>query len=234
MEAYNFLFYFEFQSAFMNDQNHHLDTLQDIKQMMERSSRFISLSGLSGIAAGICALVGAWFAKDIIDENRLSYTNLKHIGRSDDGSMSLAEWMGNQLFQIAVITFIAAFVLAFVFTYTRSRKTNTPIWGSMAKRVMVNVAIPMIVGGIYLFKLMENEAYGYIAPGCLIFYGLAVLNASKYTLIETRYLAYGLLLLGIINLWYIGYGIYFWALGFGVLHIIYGAFMWWKYERKNE
>jgi phosphatidylglycerophosphatase A len=165
LEPYNFLYYFGFQSAFMNDQNHHLDTLQDIKQMMERSSRFISLSGLSGIAAGICALTGAWFAKDIIDENRYSYTNLKNTGRSDDGSMSLGEWMGNQLFQIAVITFIAAFVLAFIFTYTRSKKTNTPIWGSMAKRVLINVAIPMMVGGIYLFKLMENEAYGYIAPG---------------------------------------------------------------------
>lgn len=217
----------------MNDQNHHLDTLQDIKQMMERSSRFISLSGLSGIAAGICALVGAWFAKGIFDTNRYSDTNLKHIGRVGNVNMSLGDWMGNQLFQIAVITFIAAFVLAFIFTYLNSKKTNTPIWGTTARRVLINVAVPMIVGGVYLLKLMENEAYGYIAPGCLIFYGLAVLNASKYTLNEVRYLAYGLLLLGIINLWCIGYGIYFWALGFGVLHIIYGALMWWKYERKS-
>lgn len=216
----------------MSDQNHHLDTLQDIKQMMERSSRFISLSGLSGIAAGICALAGAWFAKGIIDANRYSETTIKHIGSDGDGNMSLSDWMGNQLFQVAVATFIASFILAFIFTYTRSKKTNTPIWGAMAKRVMINVAIPMIVGGIYLLKLMENDAYGYIAPGCLIFYGLAVLNVSKYTLHEVRYLSYGLLLLGIINLWCIGYGIYFWALGFGVLHIVYGVLMWWKYERK--
>lgn len=218
----------------MTDQNHHLDTLKDIKQMMERSSRFISLSGLSGIAAGICALTGAWFAHDIIDNNKDAVTNLRAMPNGIDRSISIGDWMGNQLFQIAVFTFIAAFILAFIFTYIRSKKTNTPIWGAMAKRVMINVALPMIVGGIYLLKLMENEAYGYIAPGCLIFYGFGVLNASKYTLNEVRYLSYGLLLLGIINLWYIGYGIYFWALGFGVLHIIYGILMWWKYERDSE
>ncbi|QEC67631.1 hypothetical protein FRZ67_10135 [Panacibacter ginsenosidivorans] len=218
----------------MTDQNPHLDTLKDIKQMMERSSRFISLSGLSGIAAGICALIGAWFANGIIDNNKYAVTNLRSMPEDSNNSISIGDWMGNQLFQIAVFTFIAAFILAFIFTYIRSKKTNTPIWGAMAKRVLINVAIPMIVGGIYLLKLMENEAYGYIAPGCLIFYGLAVLNASKYTLDEVRYLSYGLLLLGIINLWYIGYGIYFWALGFGALHIIYGILMWWKYERTSE
>lgn len=218
----------------MTDQDHHLDTLKDIKQMMERSSRFISLSGLSGIAAGVCALVGGWFAHNEISayilENNVSYSSDRGKYIFSDGYLSLR----NGLIEIAVITFIAAFVLAFIFTYIRSKKTNIPIWGATARRVLINVAIPMIAGGIYLLKLIDAEAYGYIAPGCLIFYGLAVLNASKYTLKEVRYLAYGLLLLGIISLWFIGYGLYFWALGFGVLHIVYGALMWWKYERSDN
>ena len=222
MARYILIIYFEFQSAFMNDQTHHLDTLQDIKQMMERSSRFISLSGLSGIAAGICALVGAWLARGMIMEYTIS---------SGAPSQDLSS-LRSDLVRVAIITFIAAFILAFIFTYLRSKKTNTPVWGTMARRVMINVAIPMIAGGLYLMALINEGVYGYIAPGCLIFYGLAILNASKYTLTEVRYLAYGLLLLGIINLSFIGYGIYFWALGFGVLHIIYGSIMWWKYERK--
>ncbi|MEP7319516.1 MAG: hypothetical protein ABI921_12270 [Panacibacter sp.] len=217
----------------MNDQNHHLDTLQDIKQMMERSSRFISLSGISGIAAGSCALVGAWFAYGIIESDKTPVTKLRHITRDDTIDISISDWMGNQLVQIAAITFIAAFILAFIFTYLRSKKTNTPIWGITARRLMLNVTIPMAAGGIYLLKLMENQAYGLIAPGSLIFYGLAVLNASKYTLHETKYLGYSEILLGIISLWFIGYGIYFWALGFGLLHIVYGTVMWWKYERNN-
>lgn len=217
----------------MNDQNYHLDTLQDIKQMMERSSRFISLSGLSGIAAGSCALIGAWFAYGVIEKSSSAANNLRTITRSDSTPISIDDWMGNCLVQIAAITFTAAFILSFIFTYLRSKKTNTPIWGATARRLMLNVMIPMAAGGIYLLKLMENQAYGLIAPGCLIFYGLALLNASKYTLPETKYLGYSEILLGIVSLWFIGYGIYFWAMGFGVLHIIYGTVMWWRYER-NE
>ncbi|HEY6977093.1 MAG TPA: hypothetical protein VH396_12445 [Chitinophagaceae bacterium] len=217
----------------MNDQNHHLDTLRDIKQMMERSSRFISLSGLSGIAAGACALAGAWFANKIIEENGYSAANIRTMTPGGNEKIGINDWMGNQLVQIAALTFITAFVLAFVFTYLRSKKTNIPIWGSTARRLMINVMIPMIAGGIYLIKVIENQAYGLIAPGCLIFYGLALLNAGKYTLPEIKYLGYGQMLLGIVNLCFIDSGIYFWALGFGLLHIIYGIVMWWKYERSQ-
>jgi len=213
----------------MNDQNHPLNTLQDIKKMMERSSRFISLSGLSGIAAGVCALAGAWFANNVIKDEY----HADDIATMTNGneSLSLNDWLNNELVRIAATTFIAAFVLSFIFTFWRSKRTNTPVWGAQARRLMINVAIPMVVGGIFLFALMQNKIYGFIAPGCLIFYGLALLNASKYTLYEIRYLSMSEILLGIINLWFISYGIYFWALGFGVLHIIYGTVMWWKYER---
>ena len=216
----------------MNDQNHPLNTLQDIKKMMERSSRFISLSGLSGIAAGVCALAGAWFANNVIKDEY----HADDIATMTNGneSLSLNDWLNNELVRIAATTFIAAFVLSFIFTFWRSKRTNTPVWGAQARRLMINVAIPMVVGGIFLFALMQNKIYGFIAPGCLIFYGLALLNASKYTLYEIRYLSMSEILLGIINLWFIGYGIYFWALGFGVLHIIYGTVMWWKYERSTD
>jgi hypothetical protein len=222
----------------MPNQPQPLETLQDIKQMMERSSRFISLSGLSGVAAGCCALVGAWMAYDVVTRSPYAYS----IGRSRNSAglnpdtsgnnvTSMSEFMGNKLFLIAVFTFIAAFALAFMFTYLRSRKKNIPIWGHTSKRLMLNVSLPMIVGGIYLWKMIQAGVFGLIAPGCLIFYGLSLVNASKYTLKEIRYLGIGQVLLGVINLWYIGYGIYFWAAGFGVLHIIYGTVMWWRYEK---
>jgi hypothetical protein len=140
--------------------------------------------------------------------------------------------MGNQLFQIALYTFIAAIVLATIFTVLRSHKTNTPIWGNASKRLLFNMAVPMAAGGIYLLKLIEHGSFGLIAPGCLIFYGLALVNASKYTLGEVKFLGYCQIILGIINLFYLGFGIYFWAVGFGILHIVYGTIMWLKYERK--
>lgn len=217
----------------ISNQEHQQD-LQHIKQMMERSSRFISLSGLSGIAAGLCALVGAYFANNVINR---SYNNTLRKLDSDlydvatQGKLSVREFMGNSLFQIAIVTFIAAFAFSFLFTYLRSKKTNTKLWGTTSKRLFINVMIPLVAGGIYILKLIEAGTFGLIAPGCLIFYGLALVNASKFTLGEVRYLGYLQIVLGIINLWFIGYGIYFWAIGFGILHIIYGVFMWNKYER---
>ncbi len=217
----------------ISNQEHHQD-LQHIKQMMERSSRFISLSGLSGITAGTCALVGAYFARNIIissKDTELIDLNDKFYDTSSYGKISIVDFMGNKLFHIAIITFVAAFCLSFIFTYLRSKKTNTQLWGTTSRRLAFNVMIPMVVGGIYLFKLIQNGEYGVIAPGCLIFYGLSLINAAKYTLGEVKYLGYLQLILGVINLWFIGYGLYFWAIGFGVLHIIYGIFMWNKYER---
>lgn len=217
----------------MDNQQQSLEDLQHIKKMMERSSRFISLSGLSGIAAGVCALVGAWFANQVITSNGGPSGYRALVGRSFRAE-SLQEFMGHRLFQIAALTFVAALFLAFLFTYLRSKKDKIPMWGATAQRLTFNVAIPMVVGGIYLYKQMQFGNYGLIAPGCLIFYGLALVNASKYTLSEVRYLGYGQLVLGIVNCWFVGYGLYFWALGFGVLHIVYGTVMWVRYEKNNR
>lgn len=218
----------------MNSNNAHLDTLKDIKEMMERSSRFISLSGFSGIAAGLSALVGAWFAYTTIQEQtnagisiRSAYTVL------EPETIDITTILSSKLVIIAITTFVVAFISSFFFTYLRSKKTNTPIWGKTAQRLLVNVMIPMLVGGLFILKLIEFGNYGLIAPACLIFYGLALVNASKFTLVEIRFLGYAQLVLGIINLWFIGKGLYFWAIGFGILHIIYGILMWNKYERNN-
>jgi hypothetical protein len=211
-----------------------LDTLHDIKKMMEKSSRFISLSGWSGVAAGSCALVGAWFAYQVIHESNSSDLSRTNDAYGRNAGISMTDVIGNRLFTIAILTFVAALVLAFLFTYIRSKKNNISLWGNTSRRLLINVSIPMAVGGIYLLKLIESGAYGLIAPGCLIFYGLALVNGSKYTLGEIRYLGYGQIILGIINCFAIGYGLYFWAIGFGVLHIIYGIIMWNKYERNMQ
>lgn len=218
---------------FMNEQQQSLQDIQQIKQMMERSSRFISLSGLSGVAAGVCALVGAWFANGVIESSGGPANYRAVISRTFE-TETVVDFMNHSLFQIAVATFFAALLSAFIFTYLRSKKNNIPMWGYSSKRLLINVAVPMIAGGIYIIREMQLGAYGLIAPGCLIFYGLALVNASKYTLSEIRYLGYCQVLLGIINCWFLGKGIYFWAVGFGILHIVYGIVMWYRYEKNND
>jgi len=204
-----------------------LQTLQDIRRMMERSSRFISLSGWSGICAGVCALAGA-----IVAYLRISQYNVRSTPEYGDIAESVVSMrLLSDLIWIATIVFIAAFSSAFLFTYQRSKKNNTPIWDPVSRRLIWNTAIPMAVGAVCILRLLQVGMFELVAPMSLIFYGLALLNGSKYTLGEIRYLAFGQLILGVINLWLTHYSLLFWALGFGVLHIIYGALMWWKYER---
>lgn len=212
----------------MTQQQQSLETLQDIRNIMERSSRFISLSGLSGVSAGICALIGAWFAKDYMTV----YSNFSSNTNSYEG-VSTNSSVNDNLFYIAAATFTAALISAWFFTWIKSKKDGTPIWGKSAIRMIVNVSIPLIVGAVFLYRMIDFGAFGLVAPGSLIFYGLALVNASKYTLDDVRYLGYLQLVLGIISLWFVGYGLYFWAFGFGILHILYGISMWWKYDREK-
>jgi hypothetical protein len=210
----------------MQEKNVHLDTLQDIKHMMERSSRFISLSGLSGIGAGICALGGASFTLRMISSEKDRGMDYRHLAFETGSDIQRG------LLLIGAFTFAAALLVAFTFTYMRSVKTGNSIWSTTSRRLLWNTLIPLAVGGIVTIRFIQWGYGGLVAPTCLLFYGLALINGSKYTVSEIRWLGFSQLILGIINLWMIGYGLLLWAFGFGVLHIIYGAMMWWKYEKK--
>jgi len=211
--------------------NQPLETLQDIKRMMERSSRFISLSGWSGVSAGICALAGAWMAHHTIEKYRTGAAD----GYTDKSGSHFSFWhtdaMVSELIMIAGVVFLSAFVTAFLFTWLRSKKAGIEIWGTTAKRLMWNTVLPMAVGGLVILRMLDLGYYLLVAPCCLVFYGLALVNASKFTLGEIKYAGYAIIILGLLNVWMLGSGLLFWSLGFGVIHIVYGVWMWWKYEK---
>ena len=216
-----------YKVLFMNDQNHPTEPLQeikDIRRIMERSSRFISLSGLSGIAAGACALAGAWIAKGIL--GRFS----RGIG-IDSFKSEAWDQLTLQLTGLAAVVFLVAFSLSFYLTLRRAKSQHLPVWDYTSRRLFWNMVIPLVAGGSFILGMLQQNEWRFVAPASLIFYGLALVNASKYTLTDIRYLGYCEIVLGLVNLLFIGYGLYFWASGFGVLHIIYGTMMWWKYEK---
>ncbi|HJS54823.1 MAG TPA: hypothetical protein VJ765_09775 [Chitinophagaceae bacterium] len=204
-----------------------LETLQDIKRMMERSSRFISLSGLSGIAAGICGLVGAWFANKEFEPYYRKYDGSGGYAGEDFQQLKM------RLLIIALAVLAAALVSAFYFTWRKARHNKLPVWDLTARRLTINLLIPLVAGGLFILAMYQYNEWKFIAPACLIFYGLALVNASKFTLTDVRYLGLLQILLGLISTQFPGYGLYFWTAGFGVLHIIYGFVMWWKYEKNN-
>jgi len=210
-----------------------LETLQDIKRMMERSSRFISLSGLSGVSAGICALIGAYIAQGMIRSyNQSAPLDSMRSAPADGFRSGGVSWLALQLFGLAMLVLVAALLTSTLFTWRKARRNQLPIWDHASKKLAINMAIPLAAGGAFAIGLMDHGGWNYVAPACLVFYGLALVNASKYTLTDIRYLGLLEIILGCICMYYPHEGLYFWAGGFGILHIIYGLIMWWKYERK--
>jgi magnesium-transporting ATPase (P-type) len=212
----------------MNVENTHLDTLQDIRKMMQRSSRFISLSGLSGIAAGIWALIGSYFAYTWLNEYYNEYYNNGGFTGSSFHELKL------NLFLLAVAVLTLSIVSAFYFTWRKAGKDNIPMWDHSMKLLTINLLIPLITGGLFILSMLQQNDWHFIAPAFLIFYGLALVNGSRYTVTDIRYLGYLEIIVGLANTQFTRSGLYFWAFGFGILHIIYGFVMWWKYERKSN
>lgn len=215
----------------MNQQNT-IDSLQDVKdirKLMERSSRFISLSGLSGVAAGICALVGAAIARNVVFESYYKRYNSREAFSSEDfHSLKI------QLIGLAAAVLLVSCLSAFYFTWNKSKKLGRTLWDHTSRRLLWNIIIPLTAGGFFILSMLQYDEWRFVAPACLVFYGLALVNASKYTLSEIRYLGYCEIILGLLTTQWPGYGLYFWAAGFGILHIVYGIIMWWRYERNND
>lgn len=209
----------------MNEYQDRLKDISEIRSMMEQSTRFFSLSGLSGVTIGLIAMSGAWFASQYLEAEGLAglYREGKYISIS---TSQLLELLG-----IGLIILIAAVSAAALFSFRMAKKRNMPAWNSAAKRMIRSFLIPLSVGAIFNVLLAWHGFGIMVAPTTLIFYGMALLHAGKYTLKEIQYLGITEMALGLIAAFFVGYGIYFWVLGFGVLHIVYGLILYLKYER---
>ena len=197
----------------------YIEDLQDIKDIMNRSSRFISLSGLSGIAAGIIALLGAYLAYQTIFIHQDYQVDQRNL-LSDENLF--------KLILIGSATVLAAIVTGIYFTTRETKKRQQRFWDLQTRRLLINLFIPLGTGGMLCLILLHRGYVGFMAPLTLIFYGLALVNASKYTLNEIRGLGLLEIVLGILAMVFIGYGLVFWCIGFGLLHIVYGILMQWK------
>ncbi len=200
----------------------YLQDLEEIKDIMNRSSRFISLSGLSGIFAGIFALGGAYAAY------RTIYVNQDYLSYSrtllDSDSLF-------KLLLIAVATIALSVITGIYFTTRETKRNNQKIWDYQTKRLLINFAIPLVSGGLLCLILLIRGYVGLVAPLTLVFYGLSLVNASKYTLNEIRSLGIAEIVLGLLAAYFIGFGLLFWSVGFGVLHIVYGILMHMRYSK---
>ncbi|WP_022829308.1 hypothetical protein [Sphingobacterium paucimobilis] len=194
-----------------------------IRSLMERSSKFMSISGLSGILIGSYALIGAFFGYVTVYGARTDF-------RYRDNYITDSGIIG-KLILIAAVVLLASVLTAFLMARHKARKNKQTIWNATSKGLLIATAIPLLTGGVFSMLLIYKGAYGLIASSLLIFYGLALSAASSFTFKEARWLGVMDILLGLLALAFPGYGLWFWATGFGLLHIVYGIIVHQRYEK---
>ncbi|MEL4308855.1 hypothetical protein [Joostella sp. CR20] len=195
----------------MKEKNY-LEDISHIKDMMNRSSRFISLSGASGIFAGCYAIIGGMYAYFYLFPGFKEQLNY--------GSTNFYKIIG-----VALIVLLLSISTAIILTSRKAKKNSAKIWDITTQRLVVNFLIPLVTGGIYIILKLQSEQHGLTAALMLIFYGLALVNASKYTIGNIKYLGLAEIILGLFCATFPGYGFWFWIVGFGIFHIIYGSMM---------
>ena len=204
------------------------EALADIRKMMSRSGRFLSLSGLSGIWAGLCALGAASYAywqAGVMPFSGVDYFSayIRTSGRSGADVETFVLTTG-------IITMLLAVLGAVHFNRRRSQQTGNPLWNSTSRAMLQTMLLPLVVGGILVIAHWTHSDYGYSASLTLVFYGLSLLAGGRYTPDEIRFLGYSEIALGLVTAFFPGYGIDAWAIGFGILHILYGLVMYYRYE----
>lgn len=199
-----------------------LDDLSSIKNIMERSTKFISLSGLSGVMAGVYALLGATYA----------FTVLQGAHGNDRTTYRLDVVM--PLFLTAIVVLVLSVSTGIWLTVRKARRKGLTVWNPVSKNLLISGGIPLATGGIFVLILLDHHHFAIISAACLIFYGLAVVSASQHTFSDVKWLGIFEVIIGLTALAVPGYGFLLWVLGFGVMHILYGAIMHFKYDREGN
>ena len=202
----------------MSDKDY-LKDISEIKNLMNKSSRFISLSGLSGIMAGIYALIGAAVTYWLV--TTYSY-----------GTLKLDGWIFETVLLILFLVAFFSIATGILLTTRKAKKNGEKIWDNSSRRLIFNFLIPLVAGGLYTLIILDQGKYGQTGGLMLIFYGLALVNASKYSIGDIKYLGFIQITLGLIAAIFPGYGFWLWVFGFGIMHIVYGTWMHFKYDVK--
>jgi hypothetical protein len=213
-------------SYIMKNESKSIEDIKVIRKIMEESSRFLSLSGLSGIFAGVTAIAGALIAYFfILDIGSIHYEDfLKNLSMSET---KVLRW---QLMADAAMVLVLSVLFSLYFSIKKAKKDGMNYWTPVSKRLLINLIIPLVTGGIFIIVLLLQNNIQLIVPCFLIFYGLALVNAGKFTFGEVFYLGILEIITGLVSAFVPGWGLIYWIFGFGILHIIYGLAMYRKYE----
>jgi hypothetical protein len=210
----------------MDNKQEYIEEIKSINKIMEKSSRFLSLSGLSGIFAGSAAIAGGILAHFAVMKYKTSFIEEIFINLSSKNTGT----MRTILIIDAILVLLLALGGALYFSYKKSLRQGLKIWTPISKRLLLNFLVPLATGGLFIIILYTQNLWQLIVPSMLIFYGLALVNAGKFTYSEVFYLGLAEIVTGLISAIFPELAILFWCFGFGLIHIAYGFFMYRKYE----
>ncbi len=189
-----------------------LESVNEIKELMEKSSKFISISGFAAIMAGIYASIGASIIVLI---------------------PSLTDTLEPMII-VAAAVLAASAITACILSYNKSKRMRQKFFSKLAYRALWNFSLPMLTGGILCISILCHGYYGIVSSITLLFYGLTLVNVSKFTYSNIAWLGYAFICLGIIDSFWEGHSLLFWTIGFGGFHILYGILFYIHYERKKS
>jgi hypothetical protein len=195
--------------------------LASIRSIMEKSVKFISLSGLGGVMAGFYALGASYLAYCYVYDYDFSRSPAYFLGQPE---------VMLKIALLGFVTLLLSLSTGWYLSHRKARRLGIAMWSATSKRLLLNLGVPLVTGGLFVAILLAHRYIGLLAPVTLLFYGLALVAAGQNLFDEMRYLGYSEIALGLLSTVFIGYGLIFWALGFGVLHIVYGVLMYRKYD----
>lgn len=217
----------------MNEAKKQLEHLAEMRALMDRNSRFLSLSGLSGVWAGVCALAGSVAVYSWLGIRPFT-GNEKHYFVQALQTSNWGVGYKTAFVLIAGGVLLAALAGGIYFTHRKARQRGQRMWDHTSRRLIAALVIPLVAGGIFCIGLLYSdlpELVALVAPTTLVFYGLALVNGSKFTLRDVEYLGLSEIALGLLGIFFLGRGLELWTIGFGLLHIFYGAWMYYKFDR---
>ena len=193
------------------DKNKALESVNELKELMEKSSKFVSLSGMTAVLAGTYALAGAFAVGNLLGSDS-----------------SQEEWIA-----VASLVLVASIITACILSWYKAKKTGQKLFSKLTYRIAWNFALPLLTGGLFCTALLLHGNYGLLSSVMLLFYGLSLVNVSKFTYSNVAWLGYAFLCLGILNCFLEGHDLLFWTIGFGGFHILYGVLFYLQYERNK-
>ena len=177
------------------------DNLRFIRETMERAGSFTAVPGWGGIAMGISAIIAAVLA-----------------GKEQDPALWLRVW---------IIELIVAMLLASATMTLKARRARTSLFMGPARRFAMAFAPPVMVGGVLTWALAWREQFELLPAVWLLLYGAGIIAGGMYSVRVVPIMGGLFFMLGLLALFLPGNLLL--ALGFGVLHIVFGSIIAWRY-----